>query len=175
MCTYNLCYGWLCSTSILFIYRKGIKHSIKTSHNAPVFIFQSCFVLQPKPAISRCISAWSITASDVNNQGQSVHLHCKAGSFTWTRRRTTESVHLHYNCTNPSQAAREKRKFSVAGGILRAWRVSRDSESCPSSPAVAKDFRLLRSSLVLLATSCTATTECPSALSQYIWHLTQIR
>ena len=67
---------------------------------------------------------------------------------------TVKLVHVCYNCTSPSQAAREKRKFSVAGGILRARSVSSDSESCPSSPAVAKDLRLFSSSLVLLATSC---------------------
>ena len=67
---------------------------------------------------------------------------------------TVKLVHVCYNCTSPSQAAREKRKFSVAGGILRARSVSSDSESCPSSSAVAKDLRLFSSSLVLLATSC---------------------
>ena len=67
---------------------------------------------------------------------------------------TVKSVHVCYNCTSPSQVAREKRKFSVEGGILRARSVSSDSESCPSSPAAAKDLRLFSSSLVLLATSC---------------------
>ena len=59
-----------------------------------------------------------------------------------------------YNFTSPSQAARLKRKFSVAGGIFLSFKDSRVMYCLPSSSVVAKDFRLFRRSFVLLLISC---------------------
>ncbi len=61
---------------------------------------------------------------------------------------------VDHNFTKPSQEARVYRKFSVAGSIFLSLSDSRVMYAFPSSSGVDSDFKLFRSSLVLLLISC---------------------
>ena len=65
---------------------------------------------------------------------------------------TTAKILCH-NFTSPSHAAKLNKKFSVAGGIFLSFSDSRVIYAFPSSSSVANDFKLFRSSLVLLLMS----------------------
>ena len=75
----------------------------------------------------------------------------RVGSFSLSLEKINNSSQ---NLTNPSEAAKLNKKFSVAGGIFLSFRASSDKDSFPESSSVARDLRLLRRSFVLPAMSC---------------------
>jgi len=64
------------------------------------------------------------------------------------------TVYRNHICTSPSQAAKLKRKFSVAGVIFLSRKTSIVMYCLSSSPFTVKDFKLFINSLVLEAISC---------------------